>query len=67
LKSLSKIKKEEKKGEKEDFVVTYRILFRTSSGSGVGLRMRHIATQPATIIDVIIMPAASTKAASIII
>lgn len=47
---------------------SYRILLRTSSGSGgLGRRMRHIATQPATIIEVIMMPAASTKAASIII
>lgn len=47
---------------------SYRILLRTSSGSGgLGRRMRHIATQPATIIEVIMMPAASTKAARIII
>lgn len=46
----------------------YRILLRTSSGStGFGRRMRQIATHPATTIDVMMMPAASTRAARIII
>lgn len=47
---------------------SYRILLRTSSGSGgLGRRMRHIATQPATTIDVIMIPAAAINAAKIII
>lgn len=48
--------------------LAYRILLRTSSGSGgFGRRVRHIAKQPATMIDAIMIPAASTNAARIIV
>lgn len=48
--------------------LTHLILFLISSGSGgLGRLTRHIAMQPTTITDEIMMPAASTKAANTIV
>ena len=57
-----------KKNYENSSKTTHFILFLISSGSGgLGLLTRQIATQPTTMMDEMIMPAASTKAAITIV